>query len=257
MINLCLAIVVFSLLFILLLLSVWLGRGFAKWHIKRHSLGKLETISVIEGAVYGLLGLMIAFTFTGAYERYDARKTHIITESNVVETAYLRLDMLRPDTTTDLRKDFKSYIDARLEAYRLIPNFNAVYKVLKRSEQLQSKIWSEVLAASTITNISVATEMVIPAINKLFDIEKEGIAITMIHPPAVVFLLLIGLAMISAFLSGYSTIEEARSSIYIFIYVAITAFVIYMIIDLEFPRMGLIRVDAFDNILLDVRQHME
>ncbi|MDR3491377.1 MAG: DUF4239 domain-containing protein [Gammaproteobacteria bacterium] len=257
MFNFFVAAFTFSALYILLLFSVSAGRRFAQWQAKRHSLGNLETITVIEGAVFGLLGLMIAFTFTGAYERFELRKTHIIEEANVVETAYLRLDMLTPSATVDLRNNFRQYIDTRLSVYKNIPDFNAVYRALEKSEQLQHKIWNQVLAACKITNQQVATEMVVPAINKLFDMENEGIAITKIHPPIVIFVLLIGLTMLSAFLAGYSAVEKhARSSIYILIYVAMMAFIIYLIMDIEFPRVGLVRVDAFDNVLMDVRQRL-
>ncbi len=231
-----------------------MGRRFAKWQVERHSLGKIETINVVEGAIFGLLGLMVAFTFSGAYERFEARKTHIVEEANVVETAYLMLDLLTPSATPDLRNNFRLYVDTRLSAYKDIPNFNAVYRELRKSKQLQGKIWNQVLAACKITNDQTVTQLLIPAITTMFETENTGIAITQVHPPAIVFELLLGLAMLSSFLSGYATVEKkVRDSIYNFIYIGITAFIIYMIIDLEFPRMGLIRVDSFDQVLMDVR----
>jgi hypothetical protein len=74
------------------------------------------------------------------------------------------------------------------------------------------------------------------------------------HAPAMVFILLIGLAMLSAFLAGYSTAKkEISHSLYVIAYVAITAFTLYVIINMEFPRVGLIRLDTFDNVLVQVK----
>jgi hypothetical protein len=34
------------------------------------------------------------------------------------------------------------------------------------------------------------------------------------------------------------------------------ALALYVIVDLEFPRLGLIRLDAYDKVLVDVRESM-
>jgi hypothetical protein len=257
MFNIIFAVVVFSILFFSLLFSVLLGRRFGRWQMTRHSLSKVEVINVIEGSVFALFGLIVAFAFTGAYDRFESRKLHIIEEANVVETAYLSLDLLVPRDQTQLRETFRQYIDTRLAAYKDIPNFKAVNKELSKSVQLQTMIWNQVLAASKTTNDQTVTQLVIPTITKMFEVENAGYAITGVHPPGIIFELLIGLALLSGFLAGYSMAEcKVRHSIYLFIYVAITTFILYLIIDLELPRVGLIRVDSFDQFLIDVRNHM-
>jgi hypothetical protein len=37
---------------------------------------------------------------------------------------------------------------------------------------------------------------------------------------------------------------------------AILSLTVYVIVDLEYPRLGLIRVDAADQILIDLRKSM-
>lgn len=108
-----------------------------------------------------------------------------------------------------------------------------------------------------ITNSEASTMLFIPAVNSMFEIAKTRFAIRNIHPPLAVFGLLIVLAILSCFLSGYSTVgKRAYNFIYIVSYVAITAFTIYVIIDLELPRVGLIRVDNFDFMMVEVRSQM-
>src|SRR4051794_33487698 len=50
--------------------------------------------NAIDGAIYALLGLLIAFTFSGAASRFDERRALIVQEGNDIGTAYLRLDLL-------------------------------------------------------------------------------------------------------------------------------------------------------------------
>jgi hypothetical protein len=45
----------------------------------------------VEGAVFGLLGLLIAFTFSGAASRFDDRRALIVEEANDIGTAWLRV----------------------------------------------------------------------------------------------------------------------------------------------------------------------
>jgi hypothetical protein len=74
----------------------------------------------IEGAILGLLGLVLAFTFSGAGTRFDARRQLIVEETNAIGTAYLRLDMLLNAAQRALRENFRRYVDARLAARPLL-----------------------------------------------------------------------------------------------------------------------------------------
>ena len=47
-----------------------------------------------------------------------------------------------------------------------------------------------------------------------------------------------------------------RNWIHILTFSGALASAFYLIVDLEYPRFGFIRVDAFDQFLIDVRQSM-
>src|SRR6185436_17454554 len=79
----------------------------------------------IDGAVFGLLGLLIAFTFSGAAARFDTRRQMIVEEANAIGTAWLRLDLLPAGVQPALRDKFRQYLDARLAVFRMIPDFDA------------------------------------------------------------------------------------------------------------------------------------
>jgi len=50
---------------------------------------------------------------------------------------------------------------------------------------------------------------------------------------------------------------KKRSLVHSLGFAVILTLTVYVILDLEFPRVGLIRVDAMDQILADVRQSMK
>src|SRR6266436_2091797 len=94
-------------------------------------------IGVVDTAVFALLGLLIAFTFSGAASRWDTRRQLLVEEANAISTAYLRLDVLPPDAQSALREQFRQYVDARLAAYRSLPDVAAAKAELARSVKLQ------------------------------------------------------------------------------------------------------------------------
>jgi hypothetical protein len=78
------------------------------------------------------------------------------------------------------------------------------------------------------------------------------------HPPLAIFLLLAGLSLVSALLAGYdNSFSKVRNWLYMVIFAATISLTFYVIIDLEFPRVGLIRIDAADQTLIDLRKSLK
>ena len=77
------------------------------------------------------------------------------------------------------------------------------------------------------------------------------------HPPRIIFVVLYAIALVCALLIGYEMgASVTQSPIHIWGYAAILAFTLYVIIDFEYPRLGLIRIDDFDKYLIQVRSAM-
>ena len=214
-------------------------------------------MGAVEGAVFGLLGLLIAFTFSGAAARFDARRQLIVDESNCIGTAYLRISLLPDEAQPPLRELFRHYVDSRLETYKKLPDMTAAKAELEHSLQLQQAIWTNAIAACRSASSPPPTMLLLPAINQMIDISSTRLAATQRHPPFTVFLMLGGLALVAAFLAGDGMAGSKRRiwthSAGFAVIVALTA---YVTLDLEFPRFGFIRLDRSDQILVEVRQSM-
>jgi hypothetical protein len=258
MFNILIALGMFAGLFILLWFCASKGRAYGLDIIAKSPIHTIEVLSVAEGAVFALLGLLIAFTFSGAYERFEVRKLKVIEESNAIETAFLRTDFLAPATQEDIRNNLRAYTDSRIKVYNDLPFFRAAIAEWRHTLELKQILWTELQAACNITNDSNISIFVAESFNNMFDIANTRYVAIHIHSPTIIFFLLVVLASISAFLAGYATAKsETHHSLYLLLYVFITSFTIYIIIDMEFPRAGLIRVDSFDKVLVDTRKHLD
>jgi hypothetical protein len=217
-----------------------------------------EGVGAVDGAVFALLGLLLAFTFSGAAARFDTRRQLIVEETNHIGTAYLRLDLLPPKLQPALREGFRRYLDARIEVYRKLPDLAAAKEQLSKADELQKHIWRQAVMASRAEGAPPAAPMlVLPALNAMIDITTTRTMATLMHPPTIVFVMLFGLALAASLLAGYGmTGSKVRCWFHMLGFALVVAFAVYVILDIEYPRLGLIRVDAFDQALVDLRQSM-
>jgi len=212
---------------------------------------------VIDASVFGLLGLLLAFTFSGAASRFDHRRELITKEVNAIGTAWLRIDMLPPSTQPAIRDGFRRYLDARIGAYAKLPDEAAAFRELQRAQEEQASVWAKAVAVCRTDSGAPARMLLLPSMNEMFDLAEERTAATRVHPPGVIWIMLVVLALIGSLLAGYAMpTSKHRDWLHILAFVGTTALAIYVIIDLEYPRRGLIQVKDFDRAMVELRSSM-
>lgn len=232
------------------------GRLLGKRRLKRAD--SVGGSPVLEGAVFALLGLLIGFTFSGAASRFDTRRQLIVREANAIGTAYLRIDLLPADAQPKMRDLFRQYLDARLSAYQKIPDFAAAKVELARADALKGEIWTLGVDASRRSETTAATMLLLPALNEMIDITTNRTVAVETHPPAIIWVMLIAVALASSFIAGHGMTDEHKHSwTHIAGFALVMTFAIYVIADLEYPRLGFIRIDAVDHVLVDLRDTMK
>ncbi|MGH8851427.1 MAG: DUF4239 domain-containing protein [Casimicrobiaceae bacterium] len=254
-IGTAIAIAIFFGILVFLTVGRWIG----KRDIARYGAAGLPSIGSLEAAVFALLGLMIAFTFSGALSRFDVRRSQIVDEGNAIGTAYLRIALLPQTAQPLLRETFRSYVDSRIATYRKLPDVEAAREELARSQALQTEIWSQAVAAVRMPESRAGTEvLVMPALNQMFDIATVRVAATQMHPPLIVYAMLIGLALGAALLAGYqSAPEKGHDWLHKIGFAGVIALTVYVILDIEYPRLGFVRLDAIDQVIVNVRASMK
>jgi hypothetical protein len=245
-------------LFFGMLIFSEVGRRIGLVRLARDPEGLPKGAGSAEAAVFGMLGLLIAFTFSGAASRFEDRRHLITAETNAIGTAYLRIDLLPGDTQPEMRELFRRYVDARSAAYRNMADQAATKANLAESAALQGDIWVKALAACQRPEAPAqATMLLLPALNEMIDITTTRMVATRNHPPLVILLLLCVLSLVGALLVGYGTSSnKERSWFHPAMFAAILSLTVFVIIDLEYPRFGLIRIDTADQTLIELRDSM-
>ena len=221
---------------------------------------RVKGLGAIEGAIFGLLGLILAFSFSGALTRFDARRHLVIEEANDIGTAWLRISLLPADAQPSMRELFRRYLDSRIEVYKRVPDMpdmEAVRAALARSTNLQSEIWALAVSSSREAGTAQAPLLLLPALNTMFDIATTRTEATRLDPPMIIFALQGALTLACSLFAGYDmAIRRRLNVLYSVAFAVVLSVTAYVIIDLEYPRHGLIQVSDSDQVLIDLRRSM-
>ncbi len=220
--------------------------------------GAAAGLGVVEGAIFGMVGLLIAFTFSGAADRFAHRRVLVTEEANAIGTAWLRIDLVADEAQPALRELFRRYLDSRLATYKHGPDVPAALAEWARSNELQQEIWAASVAAATDPRARTGAPMVLlSALNEMIDITTTRLMATRNHPPSVIYVMLAAFTLAGAFLAGYAMAGRSRNWTHAVAFAAVMATTFYVILDIEYPRLGFIRVDAADEVLVELRRQME
>ena len=240
---------------VFLLLEV--GRRIGARRIAAEGKGATEGFVAIESAVFGLMGLILAFCFSGAANRFDGRRQLVVTEVNQIGTAWLRIDLLPMENQPAMRDLFRQYLDSRIETYRKVPDVVAVNAERARTAELQRAIWSLAVAGVQKSQTPAAPVLVLPALNEMIDTTTTRAEATRVHPPVITYVMLGVLALACSLFAGYDMAARPRLNLlHATAFALALAVTVYVIVDLEYPRIGLIRMTDSDTAMVELRQTM-
>jgi hypothetical protein len=244
-------------LFFGMLLFLELGRRLGVRQVERRGTGARAGVGVVDSAVYSLLGLLIGFSFSGAAGRFDWRRGLIVQEVNAIGTAWLRIDALPAEPQLVIRDSFRRYLDALLAQYAEAPGSPEELRARAAVVRAENDVWARSLSASIDASGEKARMLLVPAVNEMFDaVQKEHLARQM-HPPMVVYVMLGLTALAAAVFAGYGIASgTTRNWMHMIGLAATISIVSFVILELESPRLGWIRVDAADRALVELRETM-
>jgi len=130
---------------------------------------------------------------------------------------------------------------------------------MAESKKIQEVIWTKAVNATFLPNSDPdAGKLLLPALNNMFDITTtRRVAPDEIHSPRIIYALLFGLGLLCSLLAGYRMASDRnRSWLHIMGFAAITGIIVYVILEVEYPSTGLIRLEAADQLLVDVRDNI-
>lgn len=242
--------VAFSLPLVLMLLFAEIGYrlGLRVHHEDRHK----GTLGGIQGAILGLLGLLLGFTFALAAGRFDLRRELVLKEANAIGTTYLRASLLPEAHVQPVEDLLRRYVDVRLEYYPKITDPAAFAEGMAKSAAIQKELWRHATEASREAPTPI-TATFVNALNDTIDTEAERIEAGRARIPAAVWFLLLIVAAFGCLTTSYVSGEEgSRSTFSSLVLPTLVAIVLVLIFDIANPHKGFIGISQ--QPLIDLRQ---
>lgn len=216
---------------------------FGRWIGVRIGQGGGDNVGTLESAMLALLALMIGFTFAMALTRFEGRRAGLLHEANAIGTTALRARLLPEPERTATLKLLRDYVQTRLDVIGENLSEAEVRALLQRSNTVQAALWQQAQAMAAKDRGMVPTGQFIQSLNEMIDIQSERAEAYRTRLPTVVVMALFGIAAVAGGFSGYSAgLGGLRTRPPIYVTGVLIAAVIGLILDLDRPQEGFIRV---------------
>jgi hypothetical protein len=229
------------LLFVVLLGAT--GLGILIGHrVREHADELKEPIGIIQAALLGFVGLLLAFGLSRAVSRYEDRRSNVVTVANAIGTAYLRAQTLHEPVRSrslDLLVDFNR---TAVSVSDHVPGSAGAKAAVATEDGLERQLWRLAGSALDTSPVASAPRLYVESLNEMFDSENARVvALGNRIPTAVLILDLVGSALALGLLAAYLKVT-GRGEATVVLASALVAFLLLVTTDLDRPTRGLIRV---------------
>ena len=198
-----------------------------------------KIITVLEGALLTLFGLLIGFTFSMAVNRYDARKTLVVTEANAIGTTWLRTALLAEPARSEEQGLLREYVQQRMRYLSAGPDQAAIQDSLQRASDLQTRVWA--LASNyAADHKDITTSLFLSTLNDSIDVSEERTAADENRIPAEAWWMLLFVGFAATLLVGLDV--RAKSWVLQATLPIVLAGALVLTMDMDSPRYGLIQI---------------
>jgi len=199
-------------------------------------------IAPVEGAMFGVLALLLGFTVSMAVSRYDTRRVLLLEEANAIGTVYWRSQLVPAPASSEMVGLLREYVDARLQFDR--SSSAQDFRLARdRADKLQNELWSRAAAFAAKDPRSVTAGLLLESLNQTFDLGSARWAAFNSHVPETVIMVDAVAALLAIALVGYSFgLGGRRNPFTDWLLTVCLALVLMVIMDLDHPLHGLIHV---------------
>jgi hypothetical protein len=216
------------------------GYRLGSWRHRRVLEEKDAPVGAMVAAILGLLAFLLAFTFSLAAARFDARRQVVLEEANAIGTAYLRTRLLPEPQRGEAARLLREYVDVRVRAVRE----GKLAEAVAQSEKLHEQLWSQAAAAAEKNPASIMTGLFVQSLNEVIDIHAKRLLVgARSRIPVSIWGGLLALAVVGMASMGYQAgLSATRRSPAMLLLIFAFAGVLSLIADLDRPQEGFLRV---------------
>lgn len=237
------------------LLAAEAGFRLGRRQRRLHGEAARSNVSTLQGALLGLLALLLGFSFAMAQSRFDARKQLVLQESNAIGTAILRAQLLPAPAGQEVVELFHQYVEVRLAFHDVGLDESKLGEALRETDRLQGQLWARAVTAVERSPRPATAGLFVQALNEVIDLHAMRLNAMRNHVPEGVLWLLYFVTVLAMGLTGYGSGLGGDRNTWPTVTTAVLISVVVMtIMDLDRPRRGFIRVGQ--ESMVDLRESL-
>lgn len=240
------------ILFVSMLLAIEAGYRLGQRAEQRTNESSRAHVGAIQASLLGVLALLLGFTFSLSLQRFDSRSQAVVDEANAIGTAYLRAQLLQESIRGEVMNLLRRYVDLRVQAGAVaLDRQEQREAIIAKTNKALDDLWGYARRAADEDGRAVTAGLFIQSLNELIDSYGRRDAALSRHVPELVLFLLFGSFLMTGGVVGYAAgVAGHRASMVTYILVILIVVLTFIIIDLDRPRRGLIRVSQTSLIEL-------
>jgi len=209
------------------------GRRSEKWRSE-----DLQHLGTIEGAILGLLALLLGFSFASASNRYYERSNCLVDEAAAIEAVWRNADLLPESQRDTVRMAIREYLAACISLSETADPAVATRKVAETLAQLDT--FSALLHRALLESPPLLTVMA-PALDRMATQFHKRVASRESQLPGPLLTVLVLAAFVAVGTVGYAGGMAGRRTFWLTSALAfLIAAVLAVIVDMDHPLAGII-----------------
>jgi len=231
-------------------LGLVLGR-----YLRHHSEHLREPFGVLQAALLGLVGLVLAFGLALAVGRYESRRAAVVDDANAIGTTYLRAETLQEPIRTQSLRLLVRYTDTSIRLSNAIPGSTASGEAVADGSELQRRLWALAAQALAEAPQASAPRLYVETLNDMIDMQTVRVAALNNRVPGAVLALEVIFAAAALALLAFYLALLGRGVLPVLLAAVLIGCLLLVTFDLDRPTRGLIDVPS--TPLTSLRASME
>ena len=244
-----LALALFAVILGATAVGLWIGRSV------RHRADSLrEPFAVMQAALLGFMGLVLAFGLSLAVQRYEGRRAAVVEETNAIGTTYLRAQTLPEPVRTRSLALLRHFTDTSIRISTTVPGTAAQQAAIADSGQTERQLWALAGQALRAEPTGSAVRLYVESLNETFDSRSSRVYGLSNRVPTPVLLLEVAGTAVALGLLALHLTTLGRGMLTVLLAAGLVTLILVVTFDLDRPTRGLIRIPA--TPLTDLRASM-
>ena len=223
-------------------------------YLRKHQETLREPFGVLQAALLGLVGLILAFGLSLAVGRYEDRRSATVDEANAIGTTYLRAQLIPEPARSRSIALLRHYTDLALRVSHEVPGSSGMRRTTAAEDVVQRRLWRQAGQATSTAPVASAPRLYVDSLNSTIDAQSTRLsALNNRVPGAVLGVEVIGAAVALGLLALHISLL-GRGIVAMLAAAAMVTLLLLVTFDLDRPTRGLIKIPS--TPLEDVRASM-